>query len=273
MIYHYTNIRSLALILESKKIRFTRLDGVDDLRESQTVSGIEFGKYFFVSCWTKSSKEHIPLWNMYTPNMKGVRIGLPDMPFRMSPLKAPPSWNVKQNGVILSPISFDEMFRDTYCILPVFLTPEMFAGPVSYVPDMSIAYRDNVKLSFTPGSTQAHLKIGNMPALPRTKDDDWAFQKEYRFVLLITPSIPVPPDGIGNPDFAKNFPSHVLSSFIGGVDPGIKYYDLELDETVLNSIDVTIGPRAELSDRLLVAALLNKYTKKTRVNSSSLSIR
>lgn len=273
MIYHYTNIHSLALILESRKIRFTRLDRVDDLRESQTVSGIEFGKYFFVSCWTNSSKEHIPLWNMYTPNMKGVRIGFPDMPFKMSPLKAPPSWDVKQQGVILSPISFDEMFSDTYCILPVFLTPEMFAGPVSYVPDMSIAYKDNIKLSFAPGRTQANLKIENMPSLPRTKDDDWAFQKEYRFVLLITPSIPVPPDGIGNPDFVKAFPSHVISSFIAGIDPEIEHYDLELDETALHSIDVTIGPRAELSDRLLVEALLNKYAEKAKINSSSLSIR
>lgn len=273
MIYHYTNINSLALILESRKIRFTRLDRVDDLRESQTVSKIEFGKYFFVSCWTRSTQEHIPLWNMYTRDMKGVRIGFPDMPFKMTPLKAPSSWNMVQNGEIFSPISFDEMFCDTYCILPVFLTPEMFAGPVSYVPDMSIVYKNNVKLSVTPGCTQAHLEIGNMASLPRTKDDDWAFQKEFRFVLLITPSIPVPPDGIGNPDFAKAFPSHVLSSFIEGLDPGIEYYDLELDETILNSIDVTIGPRAEYSDRLLVESLLSKYTKITKVNSSTLSIR
>jgi len=258
MIYHYTNIHSLALILESKKIRFSRLDGVDDLRESQTVSGIEFGKYFFVFCWTKSSREHIPLWNMYTQNMKGVRIALPKMPFKMSPLKVPPSWNAQQIGKILSPISFDEMFCDTYCILPIFLTPEMFAGPVSYVPDISTAYKDNVELTFNPGSKKAHLNIKNMPALPRTKDDDWAFQKEYRFVFMITPSIPVPPDGIGNPDFVNTFPNHVLSSFIGGVDPGINYYDLELDETALNLMEVTIGPHAEHSDHLLVEALLNR---------------
>jgi len=273
MIYHYTNIHSLALILESRKIRFTRLDGVDDIREAQTVSGIQFGKYFFVSCWTKSSREHIPLWNMYTPDMQGVRIGFPDMPFKMSPLTAPQSWNFTQKGVIHSPLSFEEMFCEKYCILPVFLTQKMFAGPVTYVPDMSVAYKENVKLSLGVDGNQNRLQIKDMPSLPRTKDDDWAFQKEYRFVLLITPSIPVPSDGIGNRNFTDNFIQHVFSCFLGGIDPGIKYYDLKLDEEAIKSIDVTLGPRAELSDQLLVEALLSKHSIQKRVNKSALAIR
>lgn len=42
----------------------------------------KFGKYVNVSCWTDDTEESIPLWNLYTPNMKGVRIGLPKFPFR-----------------------------------------------------------------------------------------------------------------------------------------------------------------------------------------------
>jgi hypothetical protein len=34
-IYHYTSTEALALILKTKKLRFTRLDGVDDLKEAQ----------------------------------------------------------------------------------------------------------------------------------------------------------------------------------------------------------------------------------------------
>jgi hypothetical protein len=272
MIYHYTNINTLASILDSGKIRFSRLDGVDDLREAQTVAGIQFGKYFFVSCWTKTSKEHIPLWNMYTRGMKGVRIGLPDQPFRMAPLKAPPSWNMIQQGEIISPLSFEEMFCDTYSILPVFLTPHMFAGTVSYVPDISIVYKENVNLEVGPDN-QAKLNIGNMPLLPRTKDDYWEFQDEFRFVLLITPSIPVPPTGIGDQEFAKKFANHILSSFVNGIDPGIDYYDIRLDETSLNSIEIILGPRTDHSDHLLVEALVGKYTTAGRVNKSTLAIR
>jgi len=270
MIYHYTSIATLALILESGKIRFNRLDKVDDVRESQAVSGIQFGRYFFVSCWTKSAKEHIPLWNMYTPGMRGVRIGLPDMPFQVAPLRPPPSWEMEQKGEIFSPLSFEQMFSASYCVLPVFLTPNMFSGPVSYVHNIEDSYRHNVKL--TVGSDgHANLTIGNMPSLPRTKDDYWAFQDEYRFVLLIVPSIPVPPDGIGNPDFAVKFPNHVLTSFLSGVDPGIDCYDLRLSDEALESFDVTLGPLSDRSDRLIVEALLEKFTRSGRVVDSGLA--
>ena len=270
MIYHYTSIATLALILESGKVRFNRLDRVDDVRESQAVAGIQFGKYFFVSCWTKSAKEHIPLWNMYTPGMKGVRIALPDMPFRMAPLNPPPAWKVEQEGEILSPLSFEQMFSSTYCVLPVFLTPNMFAGPVAYVSNIENSYRRNVDL-IVGSDNHANLTIRNMPALPRTKDDHWAFQDEYRFVLLIVPSIPVPPDGIGNLDFNEQFPSHILSSFLGGVDPGIEYYDLDLSDEALNSIEVTLGPLSDRSDRLVVEALLDKFTRSRKVVDSALA--
>ena len=83
-IYHYTSIQTLALILRNKKIRFNRLDKVDDMEESIYGSGpnrTKLGIYAFVSCWTKSEKENPALWKMYT-DYKGVRIGLDAMPFK-----------------------------------------------------------------------------------------------------------------------------------------------------------------------------------------------
>jgi hypothetical protein len=270
MIHHYTSIASLALILESGMVRFNRLDRVDDVRESQSVAGIQFGKYFFVSCWTKSAKEHIPLWNMYTPGMRGVRISLPDMPFQVDPLSPPPAWQIEQKGKIMSPLSFDQMFSDSYCVLPVFLTPNMFAGPVSYVNDIESSYRRNVNLDIDRDG-HTNLIIKDLPVLPRTKDDYWAFQDEYRFVLLIVPSIPVPLDGIGNPDFIGRFPGHILSSFLEGLDPGIGYYDISLSDIALNSIEVTLGPLSDRSDRIVVESLLDKFTRSGKVADSALS--
>lgn len=71
-IFHYTSIDSLAMILNSGNIRFSRLDRFDDLKEAQIHNGIEFGKYFFASCWTQVKEESIPQWSMYGDNMKGV---------------------------------------------------------------------------------------------------------------------------------------------------------------------------------------------------------
>jgi len=78
IIHHYTDITSLALILNSKKIRFTRLDKVDDITESKYYGHYNLSNYIFVSCWTYSEDESIPQWKMYTNNMKGVMISFPE---------------------------------------------------------------------------------------------------------------------------------------------------------------------------------------------------
>lgn len=70
-IHHYTNINTLALILKNKKIRFNRLDRVDDMSEAKALRGYNLSQYLFVSCWTDSEEESIPQWHMYTNSMTG----------------------------------------------------------------------------------------------------------------------------------------------------------------------------------------------------------
>ena len=77
-IHHYTSIENLALILKNKTIRFTRLDKVDDSEEAGlSCKNIQLSYYTFVSCWTDSEEESIPLWKMYAgKEMHGIRISL-----------------------------------------------------------------------------------------------------------------------------------------------------------------------------------------------------
>ena len=81
-LYHYTSLDTLALILHNKTICFNNLSYVDDIEEAETRDMGEFGKFVYVSCWTDDEEESIPLWNMYTPNMHGVRIRMPKFPFK-----------------------------------------------------------------------------------------------------------------------------------------------------------------------------------------------
>lgn len=73
-IHHYTSIENLALILKYKTLRFKRLDLLDDKLEGGDFSVYNPLKYIFSSCWSKSIKENIPLWNMYSPIESRVRL-------------------------------------------------------------------------------------------------------------------------------------------------------------------------------------------------------
>ena len=80
-LYHYTSIENLSLILKYKTFRFKPLNTLDDLLEGICRDGFELRKCVFVSCWTEIERESIPFWNMYTPNMSGVRIRMPKKMF------------------------------------------------------------------------------------------------------------------------------------------------------------------------------------------------
>ena len=144
-IYHYTSIDSLALILRTRKLRLSRLDGVDDATEAPQTGDIAFSKYFFVSCWTADSSESIPQWHMYTRNMSGVRIELPAYPFIRKRLRPPETWKeVQSEGEIYSPVDFSEMFGSSYMITPMVSNRDFFAGPVEYTNDVQSRYTNAV---------------------------------------------------------------------------------------------------------------------------------
>lgn len=73
-IYHYTTLNSLKCILENKTIRLTALNKMDDLLEGINPDFVNIAENYYVSSWSESSEENIPLWYMYTDRMKGVRI-------------------------------------------------------------------------------------------------------------------------------------------------------------------------------------------------------
>ncbi len=76
-LFHYTSIESLCLILRSGSLKFNRLDKVNDLDEAATKNFPYAKSFVFVSCWTSEERESLPLWKMYSSDMKGVRIRMP----------------------------------------------------------------------------------------------------------------------------------------------------------------------------------------------------
>jgi hypothetical protein len=265
-IHHYTSTETLALILASKKIRFNRTDRVDDITESQRHARIRFGSYFFVSCWTHDSEESIPQWHMYTDRMRGVRISLPVAPFQQKLLVPPASWKVKSEGALYAPLSLEEQFGSNYFVVPMFMEPKHFGGPVEYCEDIEARYDKAISLKIENGQVSA--TIGAPFDLVRLKTSEWSFQKEYRFALFVLPSPPVPWDGPGSPEFYERFPSHVANALAHGIAPGIEYLDVDLSEQAIREMEVTVGPLCSEGSKLAVRALVDVYAPEATVIES-----
>ena len=270
MIHHYTSPETLGLILDSRRLRFNRTDRVDDALEAERHPFIRFGRYFYVSCWTRDGDESIPLWQMYSGGMTGVRISLPDYPFQRKALGVPPGWQVEQEGRLYAPLTFDEVFGDDYLILPTYMKPETFGGAVEYRDDVEARYRDAISLVVREGG-KAELKMKAPFDLVRLKTREWEFQREYRFSLIALPSIPVPPEGPGSPEFFGELPNHMLNAFVRGIGPAAEFLDVDLSNEAFQNMTVTLGPLSSGETKAEVHALIDRYAPNARIEESRLT--
>jgi hypothetical protein len=166
-LFHYTSINNLALILKSKSFRFGRLDKVNDPTEGESEDSDSFAQYIFVSCWTSNSEENLALWNMYTPQMRGVRIEMPLPIFQ--------SHKVGSNANFMVP--------ETDCVDE---RKGLFILGASNNP-MRIEYTDD-KAKLRPRiRTDIGVKVSQ---LGLTKRKIWAIEDEYRYKLDIYPFDP-----------------------------------------------------------------------------------
>lgn len=264
MIYHYTTIESLALILKNKTLLFNRLDCVDDLEEGSVCSsGIYVGRYVFVSCWTESDEESIPLWKMYGGDKFGVRIGLDKDMFKKYVVKDP-QWGGQQwHGSMLLSLPPEEFEKEDYFIFPIHsIENDFFYRKVQYVDDVEEKTKSSVIL--TPsgnGKYRANILFGE---IGRYKHKRWAFQNESRFALTILPF---------NPILCKNqdeVGTLALNACLQNKELAFTKYFMNLDERSFDNMEITLSPSATEGQRTLVDALVRLYAPNAVIKSSTL---
>ena len=249
-IYHYTSIPTLALILNGKCIRFNRLDKVDDIEEAENKDLENFGQFCFVSCWTRDSTESIPLWNMYTPDMAGVRIGLDEQMFDPDYDINAQVENKKAKGLFdvpEAPLPYPELFEIEYV-------------DKVYVP-LAFSYHQN--------SEELFYVAGDR--LGRIKNDHWSFQKECRFKLLARPNSE---KSTAVASSLKEFSWACAQSRNLNIIKAKESLLFDLRPNILEDIDILLGPKASEAETLIVRSLLESNgLGKKRFEKSSLKIR
>ena len=250
-LFYYTTIQTLALILNSKCIRFRRLDFMDDLKEAEEFSVFNPLQYIFTFCLTRDKTENIPMWKMYSNLETGIRIE-----FDKDTI-----FNPKPKGTLIpmsqEKIDFPQYVCTALCPLDIinsdyvclFLTSQNSDAIINY---KEVIYDDNFKdlykeqLCYEDDMKQGNRKIEFNPhdfGFYKTKY--WEFQKESRFLIYTVP-------------FADT-PEKMQELLFKNKKLETEYIDVQLSDECLNNLTIRLSPKADYASRLIVESLTKGF--------------
>lgn len=260
LLHHYTSIESLALILETRKLRFTRLDLLDDQIESKYYGKYDLSNYIYVSCWTGNLDESIPQWQLYTPKMRGVRITFASRMFPMKNLF--PSMPHDPRFDFL--FTLDELVAEDYCIMPTYsrgYDNDFFVKDVEYLETENEILEKLGQV--TKENSNGGIQIDSIRLFAKYKTKEWSFQNETRFVLCILPIHPgVVLEGKSPEERLEDALSACSSVIINQIPPKLTHFDMKLADSIVNNIQVTLGPKCSRAEEIIVKSLLKTYTSR-----------
>ncbi len=112
--------------------------------------------------------------------------------------------------------------------------------------------------SFSKRTLISEDKAYRLGVLGREKNIVWEFQKECRFYIHQFSNL-------------KNLDDFYNSNIDLNESYKYDFYDLKVDETAINNIIVTLGPKCNYGHKIIVKTLLDKYTDNGIIELSSLT--
>ncbi|MDN0069552.1 DUF2971 domain-containing protein [Collinsella ihumii] len=265
-LYHYTNIDTLALILGNKSIRLMPLCGLDDPQENQTKDLYNFGRFFFVSCWTDDVRESIPMWRMYTNLDAGVRISLPANPFRsytytkeeVSSIFNIPVDRIDGDETITTFLPLEDAVSGM-CSIAIFggdkvLKKIEYTDDVSkLMPEIVKKHNENTELDWSTFGV--------------CKNTGWEFQHEWRYLLNLTPL-----NLFGDLSSLEERASQMVQGMIDGTASApCECYDLRISDEAFAQIEITPSPKMSMGNQMLLKYLLDAHGLSDRMRQSQLA--
>ncbi|WP_194190821.1 DUF2971 domain-containing protein [Clostridium chrysemydis] len=243
-IYHYTTLDSLECILSNKTIRLSVLSEMDDILEGYSMDFDGISKYYYVSSWSFDGEENIPLWYMYTNELKGVRIEADEDFLNINTDKSGKVTNVTNDDTLVYPINSG---KNSSFLIPV-------------------KYQNYIDPAIT--SERGYIDIEKFNDIGRIKPKAWEFQNEVRFRLYGINKKNVVK--FGDNDFVK-----FINSIINEAINETKYIDIKFDIEKINNANFLLGPAAGEEDFDRLNSLIKKYITKFEgdIEKSNLQIR
>lgn len=264
-LYHYTNIETLALILQNHTFRFNSLEKMDDLQEKEVADVKNIGQFCYISSWTDDTIESIPMWKMYSSIESGIRIKLRKLPFKqhdntaksISDAIGQPVKDNLNGGSLKSLIPYADMFTKKFVCVGA--TPENILHKVEYTSDNNKLYP---KLVTTNGDS-FNIAMGQ---LGKYKNLHWAFQNEWRYILTLLPL------DLNQPVEKSATEAQIMGNkiLLGLEKQPFPHYDMILDEEAYSEMEITLSPKISAGNRIIVESLVEKFNPTATIKESSL---
>lgn len=258
-IYHYTSMESLALILKNRTFRLSSLANMDDLEEGETSDIGKFGRFTYISSWTAESEESIPLWNLYTPNMAGVRIRMKRNMFDKEVKK-------KEVNVQLEDLEYSKGLLEIQNQKNVVFIPyQAELIDVTYTNDESLLYPHVSNLEVNGQNSSFTIRRENFGKFKRKS---WEFQKELRYRIH---SMPFSLQEMQNYQI-QNRTNEFIHEWLY-VRTHLDFVDLHIAPNFFEDMEILCGPKITSAQLLIVGDLVEKYNPKATIKKSALLIR
>ncbi|MDE7419113.1 MAG: DUF2971 domain-containing protein [Muribaculaceae bacterium] len=250
-LYHYTTIDSLAHILNSRSIKFNRLDQLDDLTESEEFSDFNPLRFTFSSSFTGDKRENIALWKMYANMETGVRLEFDSTNMFNPQQTCLPTHSLIGNFVpksIRTALKASDIVNKDFIL--IFWGPQdnkelgdgIYLRTINYIDHIKDVYQS--LLHINPDTKSISYNAWDFGFY---KSKYWEFQKEIRLLIYTIPNCSCEEDF--KRLISNNRQLATTSIFV------------PLSDTALDNLQIILSPKITDASRLIVRALTSHLSK------------
>lgn len=259
-LYHYTSIDTLKKIIETKKIRFTRLDKLNDPYEGLVelegnLSADQVRKCVYCSCWTDKQQESVNLWAIYTKlTMQGVRIKMKSTMFSKELILQEYNDGFIPSGFITPIKNFRYLATDP----PTEINTVYGPFKVEYVETPHDTYKSALLSFSNPESTSDEISTHNIltKELGLKKVNHWEYENEWRYKIGLQMTI------AGRATALNMIPSELI------VSPD--YIDVPLKTKIE---EIIVGPNVTEEDSNELETFLKTYGIDLKIQKSAIKFK
>ena len=217
---------------------------------------------------TDDATESIPMWNMYTQDMQGVKIRLKKFPFKKYNFKCG-QYHFKSDAETY--IDYEKLYIEDKTTI----AGEPQLVKVIYTNDENLIYptvksiKEEIKKLDDGRMQRSTSKKYSLSEIGKYKRKNWEFQNEVRYIINMS---------LWSMKELENCKSAEEQSMLIDRIEDSKYkapynlFFLNLDDEALDNLEILIGPKVTEAQETIIRLIVEKYCPNAKILKSSLKI-